>query len=358
MSLLEKLKKNSKVKDSGLLSESKIYAGKDVIKTDITALNIALSGEVEGGLTSGWTTIAGPSRHYKSSVMLKLIAAYLSEKPKAVCLFYDSEFGSPQEYWKSFGIDPDRVHHTPITNIEQFKFDVMSQLDGLERGDEVIIGVDSLGNLASKKEVEDALKENSAADMTRAKAFKSCGRMITPTLSIKNIPLIAVGHTYLTQEMYAKTVLSGGTGIMYCSDTVIVMGRQQDKDETGLVGYNFIMNIEKSRFVKEKSKIPLSVTFKNGIEKYSGLLELALEGGFIIKPKMGWYQVCDPVTKAPKAGSFRESDTYTAEVWSPLLASDEFKAFVRDKYKLVARTGVQSEIAELETAAEQDNESV
>ena len=76
------------------------------------------------------------------------------------------------------------------------KHDVMQQLNNFERDDHVMIIVDSVGNLASKKEVEDALDGKSVADMTRAKQMKSLFRMITPHLTIKDINAIVVNHTY------------------------------------------------------------------------------------------------------------------------------------------------------------------
>ena len=48
---------------------------------------------------------------------------------KMLLLFYDSEFGSPQSYFEAFGIDTNRVLHTPITDVEQLKFDLVGQLD-------------------------------------------------------------------------------------------------------------------------------------------------------------------------------------------------------------------------------------
>ena len=92
-------------------------------------------------------------------------------------LFYDSEFGSPQSYFGQFGIDTSRVLHTPITNVEELKFDLIAQLEELGRDDNVIVVIDSIGNLASKKELEDAINEKSVADMSRAKALKGLFRM-------------------------------------------------------------------------------------------------------------------------------------------------------------------------------------
>jgi len=326
--LLEKLKKNSKLELTSVLSNSTVFNKKDDIATDVPMLNVALSGDLERGLTSGLTVLAGPSKHFKTSFGLIMVASYLRQYPDAAILFYDSEFGSPLDYWKTFGIDTDKVIHSPIRNIEELKFDLMNQLANIAKGDKILIFIDSVGNLASKKEVEDALNEKSVADMTRAKAFKSLFRMITPYLHLNDIPLICVGHTYKTQDMYPKDVLSGGTGIYYSADTVWILGRQQDKDAEGLNGYNFVINVDKSRFVREKSKVPVSVSFARGIEKYSGLLDVALEGGFVVKPSMGWYSIKGSQKKS------READTYTTEFWDPILASQEFKDYVRSKYKL------------------------
>jgi hypothetical protein len=128
-----------------------------MIPTSIPAINIALSGKLDGGLTPGLTMWAGPSKHFKTAFSLLMAKSYLDKYPDAALLFYDSEFGTPQSYFDSFGIDSKRVIHTPLTNIEQLKFDVMTQLEGVERSDHLIIIIDSIGNLASKKEVEDAL---------------------------------------------------------------------------------------------------------------------------------------------------------------------------------------------------------
>ena len=70
--------------------------------------------------------------------------------------------------------------HTPITDVEKLKFDIIGQLENIERNDKVVIVIDSIGNLASKKELEDAINEKSVTDMSRAKALKGLFRMITP----------------------------------------------------------------------------------------------------------------------------------------------------------------------------------
>jgi RecA/RadA recombinase len=266
-----------------------------------------------------------------------MASAYLKKHKEAVLMFYDSEFGSPQSYFESFGIDTTRVLHVPIKNIEELKFDLVHQLETIERKDKVIIVIDSVGNLASKKELEDALNEKSVADMTRAKSLKGLFRMVTPYLTMKNIPLLAINHTYQTQEMFSKAVVSGGTGITYSADNIWILGRQQDKDGTEIQGYHFIINVEKSRFVKEKSKIPISVSWKGGIEKWSGLLDVALDGGYVIKPKNGWYTAINPVTKAELSKSVREAGTMNKEFWEAVFKGTDFATYIKNKYTIGLR---------------------
>ena len=210
MSLIDKIKKNSTIKESAILSKSKFFNDKDIITTEIPALNLALSGSLDGGFTPGLTTWAGPSKHFKTAFSLLMAKAYQQKYPEAVILFYDSEFGSPKSYFETFGIDTERVIHSPLMDIEQLKFDIMNQLKDIGRGDRVMIIVDSIGNLASKKEVDDAIEGKSVADMTRAKQVKSLFRMVTPHLNMKDIPMVVVNHTYKTLELYSKDVVGGG----------------------------------------------------------------------------------------------------------------------------------------------------
>jgi RecA/RadA recombinase len=333
MSLLDKLKKNSTIKDSAILSKSKFFTEKDMVPTEVPMINVALSGKLDGGIIPGLTMWAGPSKHFKTAFSLLMAKAYMDKYPEAVLLFYDSEFGTPVKYFETFQIDMDRVLHTPLTDIEQLKFDIMQQLQDVNRGDKLIIVLDSIGNLASKKEVEDALEGKSVADMSRAKQVKSLFRMVTPHLNIKDIPMVVVNHTYMEIGMFPKAIVGGGTGSYYSADNIYILGRQQDKDGTEIVGYHFIINVEKSRYVKEKSKIPISVSFDGGISKYSGLLDLALESGHVVKPTNGWYAKVDQKT-GEIGEKKRIADTSTPEFMEPILNDVKFKEFVKQKYEI------------------------
>ena len=333
MSIMDKLKKNSKLKNTEILSESKFFNEKDMTPTPVPMVNVALSGSIDGGLAPGLTVLAGPSKHFKTSFALLMAAAYMDQHKDSVMLFYDSEFGSPQSYFEQFGVDTSRVLHTPITNVEELKFDMMGQLEGLDREDKVIIVIDSIGNLASKKEMEDALNEKSVADMSRAKALKGLFRMATPYLAMKNIPMLAVNHTYMEIGLFPKAVVGGGTGIYYSADNIWILGRQQDKKGTEIQGYHFVINVEKSRYVKEKSKIPITVSWDGGVRSYSGLLDVALAGNYVTKPSNGWYARVDRET-GEVGGKVRYDQTLEKEFWDPIFAETDFKEFVKKQYSI------------------------
>jgi len=335
MSLKDKLIKNSTIELTSTLEDSKIFTKKDMIPTSVPMINVALSGTIDGGLTPGLTMLAGPSKHFKTGFALLLASSFLKKYPDGVILFYDSEFGTPQSYFETFGIPFDSVVHTPITDVEQLKFDIMAQLKELGRDDRVMIVIDSIGNLASKKEVDDALDGKSVADMSRAKQLKSLFRMITPHLTLKDIPMAVINHTYKEIGMFPKDIVGGGTGSYYSADAIWILGRQQDKDSDGIQGYHFVINVEKSRYVKEKSKIPITVSFEGGINRWSGLLDVALDGGYIVKPKNGWYARVDMDTGEVLAPSMRASDIVNnKEFWVKVFKETDFAKYIEKTYKI------------------------
>jgi RecA/RadA recombinase len=359
--LLERIKKNSTIKDSSILSSSKFFTKKDMVTTPIPALNIALSGRIDGGLTPGLTLFCGPSKHFKSLFSLILAKSYMDKYPESVLIFYDCEFGTPESYFDSLGIDKERVVHTPIMNMEEFKFDIMHQLQEIKRGDKVIFVIDSLGNMSSKKEMEDAIEGKSTQDMTRARQMKSIFRMITPYLVKYDIPMVAVNHIYMTQEMFSKPVVSGGSGIYLSADNIFILGRQQEKDGTELAGYNFIINVEKSRHSREKSKIPVTVKFEGGISKWSGLLEMALESGHVIKPSNGWYSKVNTETGEVEDKKYRIKDTDTKDFWLPIISSTSFQEWIKKNYQvsngaIISDESIEEELALIEDDLGEDSE--
>jgi hypothetical protein len=170
--------------------------------------------------------------------------------------------------------------------------------------------------------------------MTRAKAIRSLLRIITPHLTMKDIPCVVINHIYQTMEMYSKAVVGGGTAVMYSANQIFIISKSQEKDGSDLVGWNFTINIEKSRFVREKAKLPFTVKFEGGISKWSGLLDIALESGHIVKPSNGWYSKVNTETGEIEAKKYRLKETENKEFWSSIILDQSFDSWVKQNYQI------------------------
>lgn len=129
-------------------------------------------------------------------------------------------------------------------------------------------------------------------------------------------------------------VVTHNTGLIYSADHAWIVGRSQEKDGTEVIGYNFNIRVEKSRFVREQSKVPITVTFEGGLNKWSGLLEMALESGLVVKPSNGWYSLVNPESGEVDAKKVREKDTQSEDFLGVVLKSKAFENWVKKNYKL------------------------
>jgi len=171
MGLIDNLLKPGAIGKISTLDTSVIFNEKDTFQTTLPIVNIAFSGEIDGGVSTGLTVLSGESKTFKTLLMLYCLKAYQNKYPESVCLFYDCEFGVTPDYIKSIGLDGSRIIHIPVEHVEQLKFDLVARLKEIKKNDKVFIMVDSLGNLASKKEVEDA--QDSTPNNERYSVFLS-----------------------------------------------------------------------------------------------------------------------------------------------------------------------------------------
>jgi len=294
-SMVSKILSVSKNKYINTVSNSEFYnREQESVITDIPLLNVACSSKIDVGLKSGILTVAGESKHFKSMFGLYFVEAFLKKDSENVVVFVDSEFGVPKEYLEKFDLDWDRIVHAPINCVEDLKHELVTQIDAFKsdkKKPKVMFFLDSLGNLASRKELEDALEGKEKADMTRAKSIKSLFRMITVDLKLLDIPMVIINHTYKAQDApnpkYAPTVVGGGTGAIYSSDYIWIIKRKKEKDGRDVLGYEFNIKIEKGRGIKEESTLPVRVYWDSGIHKWAGFSELAVEFGIVERIKLG-----------------------------------------------------------------------
>jgi hypothetical protein len=131
-------------------------------------------------------------------------------------------------------------------------------------------------------------------------------------------------------------VVTHNTGIYYSANQIFIISKAQEKEGTDLAGWKFTINIEKSRFVREKAKLPFTVLYDSGIQKWSALFDLAIESGHIAKGStMGWYNVVNRETGELIEPKRRAKDLGADEEFFEGLVKDaDFNKFIERKYKL------------------------
>lgn len=210
-----------------------------------------------------------------------------------------------------------------------------AQLDAIEDGDHVMFICDSISNIASSKEILDSIDERNAADFTKSKILKSLLRIVTPKLHLKNIPMVMVAHVYETMEFIKKQVLSGGNALYLNPDNIFIMGKAQLKEKDENVGSTFSIRVEKSRYVKERSVIPIRVRWATGISKYSAMDDLAIEFGIIKEGKIGRsasyvYETTDGKTLE----ILQNQSDLEDEFWETIFKETDFAYQIEKKYSL------------------------
>lgn len=335
-SLTERLLAATSSKYAATVNKSVIFEDDEhtEIAFDHPIFNVMFSGSMKGGFHAGNTSWAGPSKHFKSLFSLTQARTFIKSRPDAKIVLFDSEFGMPIKYFESVGIDPEDVIHVPVTNIEELKHEAVNLIEELDRGDDVIFVIDSVGMLASLKELDDARDGKTTADMTRAKQLKSFFRIVTPMLKLRNIGLIVVNHTYQTLEIYSQTVQGGGTGGIYAADNIFFIGRSKDTDsKRNLNGYDFNVKVAKSRFVREESKFTVKVLFEKGLPKYTGMFELLKDMG-LLETVGKKYVFTDPGTGEVHDGHDRKWYDNHDEFWEMIVENEAVDNLIRSRFQL------------------------
>lgn len=178
----------------------------------------------------------------------------------------------------------------------------------------------------------------------KVKVIKPVGKLPVYDLSVNT-------EEYDEQQYILENgVVTHNTGIYYSADNIWIIGRRQNKEGTDVVGYDFVINVEKSRFVREKSAIPIKVLFNGGICNYSGLLDVAISGGYVVKPSNGWYARVDQST-GEVGNKVRIKETLNKEFWTPVIEGTDFKEFIKKQYMFGAEVASSDKVIDMEEIA-------
>ena len=296
--------------------------------------NYHLNACVSGSLFNGWPnnrscSIAGPSGTGKTYLILNSIVRAIDMGYSVI--FYDSEAAVDRELMKKFGIDTTKVNYQPVNTVQDFRQSVTTitaKMQEVKRAGgqtpKVMIILDSAGNLATNKEIDDAKTGSEKSDMTRAKILKSIFRIIMTPLADLKIPFIFTNHTYQTQSFISQAVAGGGTGPEYAASIVLFLGKAQLKEGGEKTGIIVTAKPNKNRFAKPHP-IKFHLHFTEGMNRFVGLEqyidwdEIGIAKGTIEKgvktPKAtarGW--ICKHLDETVSNTDFFTEKVFTPEV--------------------------------------------
>ena len=332
MSIFDTLAKEAKNDYAQLVSNTSSDQG--FIGTGSYILNAQLSGSIYGGIPNNRVTaIAGEQATGKTFYAIGIASTFLNDHPDGAVFYFDSEAAATPDLFRDRGLDPGRVWHFPIDTIEEFRTQMIRILDNLLKTPEkdrkpLLVILDSLGMLASNKEMEDAMDDKQVRDMTKSQTIKSVFRIITSKLGKLKIPMIVTNHTYKTMNPYGDpTDMGGGSGLKYAASTIITLTKSKEKDSSKEVIGNIIkVKTYKSRLTKENTQIATRLFFDSrGLDEYYGLLELGEKHGIFIRK--GNRILVGESSVYPSAILADPNKYFTKEIMQALdeVASKEFK---------------------------------
>jgi len=259
------------------------------VNTGSYTLNAALSGSLFGGMPNNKITVfAGDPATGKTFFVLGIIKQWLEDNPNGGVIYFDSESAVTNQMLSERGIDLTRIVKSEPETIEQFRQTALQILDRYSETPQrarqpMLMVLDSLGNLSSAKEVEDIRAEKDTRDMTKAGLIRGTFRVLRLRLSKLNVPMICTNHVYAVVGAYVPTkALSGGSGLIYISDSIAMLSKSKDRDkEKNIIGSIITTKMYKSRLSRENSQVEVRISYSGGLDKYYGLLDIAVEAGMI-----------------------------------------------------------------------------
>ena len=254
------------------------------IDTGSYIFNALLGGSINRGLPSNKiTAIAGESATGKTFFVLGMCKNFLDKNPDGGVIFFESESAVTKDIIEERGIDSSRMVIMPVTTVQEFRHQAITVLDKYIEQDvserkPLLLVLDSLGMLSTTKEMEDTQAGKETKDMTRAQIVKAAFRVLTLKLGKAKVPLIITNHTYdVVGSMFPQKEMGGGSGLKYAASSIIYLSKRKEKDGTEIIGNIIHCKNYKSRLTKENKVVDVRLTYDKGLDRYYGLLDLALK---------------------------------------------------------------------------------
>ena len=255
----------------------------EFIDTGSYIFNGLLSGSIYGGLPANKiTALAGESATGKTFFLMGMVKNFLDANPSSGVVYFESESAITKQMVIDRGIDPDRMVILPVTTVQEFRTQALKVLDRYLQQDvdirkPMFMCLDSLGMLSTTKEVEDTTDGKETRDMTRAQVLKAAFRVLTLKLGKAKVPMVVTNHTYDSMGLFSTKEMGGGSGLKYAASSIIFLSKKKEKDGTEVIGNIVHCKNHKSRLTMENKMVDVRLTYDKGLDKYYGLLDLAIK---------------------------------------------------------------------------------
>tara|TARA_A100001011_G_scaffold205583_1_gene213727 strand:+ start:4303 stop:5346 length:1044 start_codon:yes stop_codon:yes gene_type:complete len=287
------------------------------IDTGSYILNALLSGSIYDGLPNNKiTALAGESATGKTFFALGMCKQFLDDNPDSAVIYFESESAITKDMIESRGIDSSRIVIVPVTTIQEFRTQSIKIVDQYieDQSDmKMMFVLDSLGMLSTTKEIEDTAAGSETKDMTRAQLVKGAFRVLTLKLGKAGVPLVVTNHTYDEMGLFAKKVMGGGSGLKYAASSIVFLSKKKEKDGKDVIGNIIHCRNEKSRLTVEHKMVDVLLEYESGLDRYYGLLDLALKYG-IFKKNGTRVELPDGTTQFGKTINNEPEKYFTKEV--------------------------------------------
>lgn len=274
--------------------------------TGCYVLNALVSGHLRGGFPEArMSLLAAESSTGKTYIALQTAA--LAQKAGKQIVVFDSEFAIDHEFATNLGLDTSKIIYFPVKTIEQCKnavYKFLSNVFDLGLMGQFFIIIDSLGAMISEMDYKRMEKNSSSKDMgsysqSMKALIKACNNLAGQTQTT----IICTNHIYDDPSaMFAQLVkpMPGGKIVRYLPTTIVQLSANNvkgtDKNgkggddskkifEAAQGGSHGEVGIEvrglgvKNRICKPFNQAYMYISFENGLSKYYGLMDLALELG-------------------------------------------------------------------------------
>ena len=287
------------------------------IDTGSYIFNALLSGSIYDGLPDNKiTALAGESATGKTFFALGMCKQFLEDNADAAVIYFESESATSKKMIEERGIDSSRIMMVPVTTVQEFRTQAIRILDQYmqDKTDmKMLFVLDSLGMLSTTKEIEDTTSGAETRDMTRAQLVKGAFRVLTLKLAKAGVALIVTNHTYDQMGLFAKRVMGGGSGLKYAASSILFLSKKKEKEGTEVVGNIVHCKNEKSRLTVENRVVDVMLTYKKGLDRYYGLVDLAIKYGIFEKSSTR-VKVPDGTTQFAKTINNNPEKYFTKEV--------------------------------------------